>query len=807
MNHLRLAIRSLAKSPGFTAVAALTLALGLGATTAFFSVLYGVVLREPPYPNAGQLYHVYNRSESGAANGGRLSLAEYLDYRTRQKSLAGLGVSVSGRTTLNSDQSAERVLITRISANLLPLLGVLPTQGRNFTEDEQHAGRNNVVLVSHDFWQSQLGGAADILTRTVRLNGVEHSIIGIMPPGFAYGEEPDTSFWKPLELDSRGAADRGDHWLKALGRLAPGVSLVQAQSDLQAVARQLQADLPNEYPTDARWSIGLQSLRENKFGSMTAPLAALLAAAGAVLLIACVNVSIMFLLRGATRRREIMIRLALGAARRHIVGQLLAESAVICGLGMLGGLALASFGLDALKAFSPGEIPRLQEVALNGPVALFTAAILLVVTLFVGIAPATSVLKTKINEGITQTGRTTESRGTVRLRDSLTVVEIALAVLLLVTAGLTLRSLQGLLRVNLGFTTSQLLTFKTNLTESAYPDATRANGFYERLNAKIEALPGVMSVGAVSHLPLSGESQTVSATLAAASAPGGGTPSGHATGWRIVRGAYFESMGLSLLRGRNFSGADQPESLPVAIIDQELARRFWSDPAAAIGQQLRFSGSGGTEIRTVVGVVGHVKHFGPGQPSVPDAYLPHTQFYQRGMFTVVKMAGAAEPLAPLVRAAIGEVDPLVPMYFTETMEGRYDHAIALPRFTAGLISAFSTLALVLAGVGIFGVTAYSVNQRSREFGIRFSLGAQRSHVAGLVLGRVGRLTLMGSAVGALAAFWVAELMTSILFGVEPMDPPTLALATAVIALTAVLASLGPLTRALRVNPVEALRAE
>lgn len=806
MNNLRLALRSLAKSPGFTAVAALTLALGMGATTAFFSVLYGVVLRDPPYPEASRLVEIRNIWGGDSRNGGLISQAELFDFRERQRSFSGIGAAIRGRATLSQEQGAERVLLTRVSANLFPLLGVSPLLGRSFTTEEEKSGNDRSVILNYDFWQANFGGRENTLGQTIRLNGIEHTIIGIMPQGFSYAE-PGTAVWKPLDLSSYGKADRDDRSIFAVARLAPNVSLTQARADLKRIAQQLRTDLPKAYPSDAQWSLTLHTMRHSQYGHLQTRLGALMAAAAAVLLIACVNVSIMFLLRAATRRREIMIRLALGAARRHIVGHLLAESAVICALGVLGGLVLAVFGMEVLKAFPPGEIPRLQEVALNGPVAAFTAAILLLVTVFIGLAPAASVLKTRINEGIAQTGRTTETPGAVRLREALTVMEIALAVLLLVGAGLTLRSLQGLLDVNLGFTTNQLLTFKTNLTESAYADVSRTNGFYDRLIAKIEALPGVTAVGSVSYLPLSTESHFASATPASGGASAGETPPTQQVGWRIVRGAYFENMRLSLLSGRYFDSTDQAGSQPTAIIDEELARRFWNDSAMALGQPLQFESSAGVETRTVVGIVRHVRHFGPGKPSLPDSYVPHTQYYQRGMYAVVKHAGSAEKLVPLVRAALAEVDPSVPMYFTETMEGRYDETLALPRFTAGLIGAFSTLALVLAGVGIFGVTAYSVSQRSREFGIRFSLGAPRSHVAGLVLGRVGRIALIGAALGGIAAFALAELMASVLFGVEPTDPVTLVTAAAVIGLTAIIASLVPLTRALRVNPVEALRTE
>ncbi len=804
MSDLKFAFRQLLKNPGFTAVAVLTLALGMGANTTFFSVFHGVVLQSPPYLEANRLVEI--RNQWGDERDGRLSLAELFDYRERQRSLVGIGASISGRATLTSEQGADRVQLTRVTANLFPLLGVSPARGRGITEAEERAGEDTSVLVSHEFWQANLGGAEDVLGRSIQLNGVKHTVIGVMPAGFSY-PWPGISIWKPLDLTSRGRADREDHSLLALARLAPGVSATQARNDLENLSRQLQVDLPEAYPPDARWQMGFESLRVSQFGRMKAPLGLLATAAAAVLLIACVNVTIMFLLRSAMRRREMMIRTALGASRRHLVRQLLTESAVVCGLGALGGMVIAAFGLEAFKVFAPDQIPRLQEVGLNGVVTAFTGGVLILVTMVVGLAPAASAMKAGSDHGATLSNRTTDSRATGRLRDALTVVEIALAVVLLVSAGLTFRSLQGLLRVDLGFTTSRLLAFKTNLTPQGYPDAVQANQFYDLLESKMESLPGVTAVGAVSYLPLSGEAQFMSAAkLEEVGAQGTGTPAAQ-VGWRVVRGQYFEAMRMTLLRGRLFAASDREGATPVVIVDDVFARRFWQTEDAALGQRVQFGDASNPEIRTVVGVIRRVKHFGPGEDTLPEAYVPQAQTYQRGMYTVVQASGSLNELAPLLRAKLAEVDPSVPMYFTETLEQRRRTALTLPRFTAGLIGAFSALALVLAGVGIFGVTAYSVGQRSREFGIRFSLGAQRSHVAGLVLKRVGGLALLGVALGASAAFGVAKLMTSLLFGVAPTDLPTLAITAVGIGLTVLAASVVPLIRALRVDPMVALRAE
>jgi putative ABC transport system permease protein len=806
MADLRYALRQLARSPGFTAVALLTLTLGMGANSAFFSVLYGVVLRQPPYPAAERLVSLHNLQAGEIANGGRLSRAEIRDYQERQRAFEGLAAADLGRMTLtataNGEPLAERVKVSRVTANLFPILGVSPARGRGIETGDEDRGASAVV--SHELWRSHFGGAEDILGRTIRLNGVEYAIVGVMPAGFAY-PEPDMGAWMPLDLRPRDASDRTDHYLGAVGRRAPGVSQEAARLDLQRVARELQRESAGAYPTDARWSIGADSLRQSLFGRLFAPLALLLAAASSVLLIACVNVAIMSLLRAIARRREIAIRVAIGASRRHVVRQLVAEAAVLCVLGAAGGLVLGSLALELLKAFAPGDIPRLQETAIDLSTALFTGGVLVVVTLLVGLAPALVALRMNVFDGLISAGRSSDGRATTRLRDSLTVAEIALAASLLLCAGLTLRSLQALVTVDLGFATEQRFSFKTNLTERDYPDAARVEGFYQRLTTRIESLPGVRSIGAISYLPLSGEGQAVTASPTPAS--GGGEPPAITVGWGIVRGRYFETMGVALLQGRLFSLDDRPGSPAVAIVDDALARRVWLNEAAALGQPIRLGAGPMAQTRTVVGVVRRVSHLGPAVESLPMAYAPQSQVYQRGMYTVMRTTGDPQTLSGSIRAALASVDPAVPMYFAQTVDARYDDALALPRFTAGLVSAFSTLALVLAGVGIFGVTAYAVAQRTREFGIRFALGAQRSHVGALVLGRVGLLTAVGLAIGGALGLGLGSAMSGILFGVEVTDSPTLVAVMSGVGLTALLASVSPLRRAVRVSPAETLRGE
>jgi putative ABC transport system permease protein len=804
MLNLRHAVRQLGRAPGFSAVAILTLALGMGATTAFFSALYGVVLRQPPYPGADRLVSLRNTSAGKTHNGGMLARAEVREYGERQRAFASLAAADLGRMTLTSqadaDGFAERVKVSRVTPTLFSTLGVTPVRGRGVAADD---AQRPIAVVSHELWQARFGGDANILARTLRLNGADYQIVGVMPAGFSYPES-DMAAWLPLDLAPRDDSDRGDHYLFAVGRLATGVTADGARDDLRRVARQLQQDLPGVYPADAAWSIGFESLRDRQFGHMRLPLATLTAAAAAVLLIACVNVAIMSLLRALDRRREIAIRLALGGSRAAIVKQLLTETAMVCLLSSLAGLALASVGLELLRAFAPAGIPRLEGLAIDGVAAGFTATVLVVVTLVVGLAPAAVAARMRAHDGVVPSNRASEGRIAVRVRDALTITEITLAATLVMCAGLTLRSLHALTRVDMGFATEHIVSFKTNLTPRDYPTQERVDLFYQQLTDKLAALPGATALGAISYLPLSGEGMSTAASPVSAST---GPQVSAEVGWRIVRGQYFQAMSVPLVAGRLFDSTDRQGSSPVAIVDDRLARTWWGEPSAAIGKQVTVGTGSDARTRTIVGIVHHVNFVAPGQPSLPTVYAPQSQVYQRGMYTVVKTAQEPSTVIAAARAALASVDPTVPAYFAESVEARYDTALALPRFTAGLAGAFSTLALVLAGVGVFGVTAYGVRQRVREFGIRTALGAQRAHICGLVLSKVGLLAVVGLAIGGACALGLGSLMSGLLFGVEPADWPSMAAAVGAIAATTLVASVAPLRHALRLQLTDLLRAE
>jgi len=802
MRELRYAIRQLVSAPGYTIVAVLTLALGMGATTAFFGVLYGVVLRPPPYPGADRIVSLINARPETVGDGDRFARAELVDVRSRARAFSAIGGATLGRMTLNGDEGgfAERVKYSEVSPEVFDVLGVPPALGRTFTAADVGAGR--LAVISDSLWRTRLGAAHDAVGRSIRLNGEPYNVIGIMPPGFAY-PEAEMAAWLALDLRPGESSNRNDRELFTVARLAPAVTLDQARDDLARVARDLQQAQPADYPA-GQWSLGVESLRDRQFGYLQLRLAVLLAAAGCVLLIACVNVAIMALLRAVARRRELSIRLAVGASRGAIARQLLTEAAVIATLGAIAGTTLASLGMSVLVAYAPAGIPRVDGITLDLPAALFTVGLLVVVTLVVGSAPALVALTLRGSEGVLGSNRVSDSRATGRLRDGLTIAEVALAAALVIGAGLTLRSLQGLLRDDVGFTTTNRVSFKTNLTAQAYPDAARVAQFYDQLSARLAATPGVRRVGGVSYVPMSGEGNVTEAVPETPSGSASRTP---VVRWSVVRGQYFETMGIALLRGRYFADTDAANAPLVAIVDDQLAQRWWQRAEAAIGQRVRIGSGTRTQVRTIVGVVHRVNHNGPGDTPLPALYAPQAQIYQRGMYTVIETSAPPATVFAAARAALAAVDPAVPLYFAETSDRRYDDVVALPRFIAGLVSGFSTIALVLAGVGIFGVTGYAVSQRRREFGIRLALGAQRSGIGGLVIRRVALLVGVGIVAGIGVAMALGSTIGSLLFGVQPDDPATFVFAAVALGLTALLATVVPVRAAVRVDPAVTLKAE
>jgi predicted permease len=804
MRDLRHSLRVLRRSPAFTAVAVITLALGIGANTTLFSVIHAVLLRPLPYREPGQLFNVRDQSSVDAGDARLLSVPELFDLRERQRTLEGIGAFQSGMANLMLADGAARLGLARVTADMFPLLGVQPVLGRAFAESEEQAGADRVVVLSHGLWRSQFGGSRDVLGQTIRLNGEGHTVIGVMPAGFAY-PYAGVALWKPLALGSRSQASRGNHGLFTLTRLKPGVSWRQAEQDLHRVRQAVEAEQPGAYPALDREKFGLTSLLEGSVGDVRRPLLILMAGALLVLLLACVNVANLLLVRASVRQKEMSLRLALGAGRIRVFGQLLVEGALLSGIGGVCGLLLAQLVLRAIVTLAPDGIPRLDEVRIDWLAVLFALATCAVVTVSISLAPALKAFRSRLSDAFTNLASRTEARALLRLREAMVTGQIAVSVLLLVSAGLLLQSFQRLLQDDLGFDTRRLLTFKVYPSAVDYPELGQVDQFYQRLFERIEMLPGVESVGGVSNVPLYDEWNSLGVAVRGIAGPAGEAEARIDIGPRYVRSRYFKTMGIRLLHGRLFDVTDSRSARPTAIVDERFARRFWRNAGEAVGHQMSFPGD--ADWRTIVGVVRSVKHYGPGVESQPEVYVPQSQSPQRGIFLAVRASVPPENLFPAIRACLAELDARIPIYNLATGESRFAGLVQKPRFIASLLTSFAVLALTLAAVGTFGVVSYSMRQRTREFGIRFALGAQKRDVIQLILGRVGWMAVAGIAVGLGCAVATTRLMTSLLFGVTPLHATTFVTASAAVAVVTLLGGAWPTLLAVRIKPSEALRYE
>ena len=804
MNDLKFAFRQLRKNPGFTAVAVLTLALGIGANTALFSVIHAVLLKPLPYREPGQLFNVRDQSAVDARDARLLSAPELFDFRERQRTLEGIAAVQPGMANLVLADGAARLGLARVTANLFTLLGVQPMLGRGFARGEEEAGADRVVVLSHGLWLSRFGGSRDVLGQTIRLNGEGHTVIGVMPAAFAYPHS-GVAMWKPLALGGRNEASRGNHWLFALARLKPGVSWRQAEQDLHRIRQEVEAEQPGAYPPLDREKFGLISLLEGSVGNVRRPLLILMGGALLVLLLACVNVANLLLVRASVRQKEMSLRLALGAGRSRVFRQLLVEGALLSGIGGGCGLLLAQLVLKAIATLAPDGIPRLDEVRLDRLAVLFALATCAVVAVSISLAPALKAFRSRLTDAFTSLAGRTEARGLLRLREAMVTGQIAVSVLLLVSAGLLLQSLQRLLRDDLGFDSRRILTFKVYPPAADYPEFGQVDHFYQRLFEKIEGLPGVESVGGVSNVPLYDEWNSVGVAVRGIRGPAGEAEARIDIGPRYVCSHYFETMGIRLLHGRFFEVNDSRIAPPVAIVDERFARHFWLDTGEALGHQMSFPGD--ADGRTIVGVVRSVKHYGPGVTTQPEVYLPQSQSPQRGLFLAVRASVPPENLTPAIRVCLAELDASIPLYNLATEESRFASLVQKPRFLASLLTSFAALALTLATVGTFGVVSYSMRQRTREFGIRFALGAQKRDVMRLVLGRVGWMVVAGITAGLGCAVATTRLMASLLFGVTALNAATFITASAAVAVVTLLGCAWPALLAARINPSEALRCE
>ena len=815
MNDLRFAFRQLIKSPGFTSIAIIALALGIGANTAMFSVVNAILLRPLPFPESDRLAMIWQTNPEVTKMGFPLaptSVPDFMDWRAQGKSFSEISAIEGWSSNLTGTDEPERLEGARVSANLFSLLHVQPILGRAFAEGEDQLGRNQVVILSYELWQRRFGGDRSIIGRKLTLDQEPFTVVGVMPRGFNFPSEtgmpaymtfgPRCEAWTPFAPSEGRAKNRGAHNIAVIGRLKPGISLTTAQTEMNTLAVRFARQFPD---SNKDWGIKLVSLQKQAAAGSERTLSVLMAAVGCILLIACANVANLLLARGLGRQKEIAIRRALGASRARIVRQLLTESILLALVGGLLGILFAIWGSDLLLAIAPTNLPRLGESRMDGTVLLFTLLVSLGTGVLFGIAPALRSSRIGLSEKLKE-GDRGATAGHARLRNGLIVSEVALALMLLIAAGLLIESFAQLARVQPGFNPDRVLTFNVALPDNPYDDRAKAAAFFDQIVTRIKDLPGVKSAAAGNVLPLSGGEEIDGFEIQGRPAP----PPGQiqTANFRWVTPDYFKTLQIPLQRGRIFNERDKKDAAEVAIIDETMARLYFPG-VNPIGQ--RFKGTNEKKkpiFREIVGVVGSVRHASINAKPAPHIYLPEAQAGQQVMTVAVRSVGT-EPtsLLQMVRRTIATVDPNVPIADIRTMEEMVASSEAPWRFTMSLLGAFAGVALLLASVGIYGVLAYSVTQRRREIGIRMSLGAQRRDVLQLFLSQGMAVTSLGIVIGLGGAWAATRIMRSLLYSVSPTDPLVFLSVPLTFAIIALLASFFPARKAARINPVIALRSE
>jgi putative ABC transport system permease protein len=800
LQDLHYGLRVWLKRPGFAAIAILALALGIGANTAIFSVVNSILLRPLPFKDPDRIMYLAEKSQD--TDYMNFSWPDYQDWRDQNSVFEQMALFKNDTFTLSGTDQPEQVTGGMVTGNFFTTLGVNPFLGRNFLPEEDQPGANRTLILSHGLWQRRFGADPKIIGKTALLDTRSYIVVGVAPAGF----DPPTGkaeLWVPLGLWRNSLAGRSGHSAgRAIARLKPGVTVKQAVTEIDSIARRLQ-DQYKEAP--AVTGATVLPLHEQVVGKFRPAILILFAAVGFVLLIACANVANLLLARSASRQREIAIRSAVGASRFRIIQQLLTEGMLLSLFGGILGLLLAMWGTDLLVTLGPVDLPRLKEIGIDSRALGFTLIASILTSILFGLAPALQASRPDLNETLKEGGKSSmEGMGGRRVRNLLVVTEVALTFVLLIGAGLMIKSFLRLQQVDPGYNTDKVLALEMSLPGAKYRNRTEVAQFYEKLFARIEAIPGIEASGGANNLPM-GENYNQQGF----SIEGG--PIFTADDYRMVDAyvtspGYFRAMGIPLLRGRIFSDQDRETSPPVGIIDEAMARIYWPD-ADPIGKHFKMSGSKPEDPWiTVVGIVGSVKQYGLDQETRPQIYRP---FQQRADWTMSLVVKAPNPmgLVSAIRQAVGEVDKDQPIYNIKPLEQIVAESTSQRRFNMLLLVLFAVIALILAAVGIYGVMSYSVTQRTHEIGIRMALGADQKDILKLILGHGMALALAGIVIGMASALALTRLMSSLLFGVSATDLPTFAVISIILTGIALLSCFIPARRAMKVDPMVALRYE